>query len=211
VQEILDSARRLAIAGSRDSGRERLSPPFTAVLDEIASICPLPDLPDTLSDSAGRGVLIHYALQSPAQAQARWGKSAATLFDNTTALTILGGLKSEETLKWASLLAGRRLEERRSRQLGRGFTDPGSIHIGSERVEILEPAGVRQIPRGRALLIMRSMPAVIVHLKPAWKRRDWATLQADANELRASRSQPGLPPPRAGRPAVLDPSTTALR
>ena len=101
------------------TGRERLTPPFTAVLDEIASICPLPDLPDTLSDSAGRGVLIHYALQSPAQAQARWGKAAATLFDNTTALTILGGLKSEETLKWASLLVGRRLEERRSRQTGR--------------------------------------------------------------------------------------------
>jgi type IV secretion system protein VirD4 len=184
VQEVLDSARRLAIAGSRGTGHERLAPPFTAVLDEVASICPLPDLPSTLSDSAGRGVLVHYALQSPAQAQARWGKSAATLFDNTTALTILGGLKSEETLKWASLLVGRRLEERRSRQSGRSFSDPGSLHIGTERADILEPAAIRQIPRGRALLIMRSMPALIVRLKPAWKRPDWATLQADARELR---------------------------
>ena len=106
VQEVLDCARRRAISGSHRSGYERLAPPFTAVLDEIASICPLPDLPNTLSDSAGRGVLIHYALQSPAQAQARWGKAASTLFDNTTALTILGGLKTEETLKWASLLVG---------------------------------------------------------------------------------------------------------
>lgn len=208
VQEVLDSARRLAIAGSRSNGRERLTPPFTAVLDEIASICPLPDLPDTLSDSAGRGVLIHYALQSPAQAQARWGKSAATLFDNTTALTILGGLKSEETLKWASLLAGRRLEERRSRQSGRTFTDPGSVHIGTERVDILEPAAVRQIPRGRALLIMRSMPALIVHLKPAWKRRDWATLQADARELRAAAgTEHGL----ASSGQVVDSPATASR
>lgn len=147
-----------------------------------------------MSDSAGRGVLIHYALQSPGQAQARWGKSATTLFDNTTALTILGGLKSEETLKWASLLAGRRQEERRSRQLGRSFTDTGSFHIGSERVDILEPAAVRQIPRGRALLIMRSMPPLIVHLKPAWKRRDWTALQDDAEELRAGRG-PGRPEP----------------
>lgn len=187
VQEILDCARRRAIAMSRDSGFERLSPPFTAVLDEIASICPLPDLPDTLSDSAGRGVLIHYALQSPAQAQARWGKAASTLFDNTTALTILGGLKTEETLKWASLLVGRRLEERKSRQTGRTFSDPGSLHIGTERVDTLEPAAVRQIPRGRALLIMRSMPALIVHLKPAWKRPDWHLLQADAALLRGRR------------------------
>ena len=135
-------------------------------------------------------MIIHYALQSPAQAQARWGKAAATLFDNTTALTIFGGLKSEETLKWASLLAGRRLEERRSRQQGRGWSDPGSTHIGSERVDILEPAAVRQIPRGRALLIMRTMPPLIVHLQPAWKRPDWKTLQADAHELR--HSQPEL-------------------
>lgn len=185
VQDVLDTARRLAISDSGSAGWERLAPPFTAVLDEVASICPLPDLPDTLSDSAGRGVLVHYALQSPAQAQSRWGKAAGTLFDNTTALTIFGGLKSEDTLKWASLLAGRRLEERRSRQKGRGFTDPGTIHIGSERADILEPAAVRQLPRGRALLIMRSMPAAIVRLVPAWRRPDWKQLQADAGSIRS--------------------------
>lgn len=200
VQEVLDSARRLAIAGSQETGSERLTPPFTAVLDEIASICPLPDLPNTLSDSAGRGVIVHYALQSPAQAQARWGKAATTLFDNTTALTIFGGLKSEETLRWASLLAGRRLEERRSRQSGRGFTDPGSLHIGAERVDILEPAAVRQIPRGRALLIMRTMPPLIVHLKPAWKRSDWASLQSDARALRQGDVEPDRLPARGPRP-----------
>jgi type IV secretory pathway TraG/TraD family ATPase VirD4 len=183
VQDVLDTARRMAIADSTAKGRERLTPPFTAVLDEVASICPLPDLPDTLSDSAGRGVLVHYALQSPAQAQSRWGKAAATLFDNTTALTIFGGLKSEETLKWASLLAGRRLEERRTRQ-SRGFADAGSIQIGSERSDLLEPAAVRQLPSGRALLIMRSMPALIVRLIPAWKRSDWKQLQADAQSIR---------------------------
>jgi hypothetical protein len=193
VQDVLDTARRLALAGSHETGRERLAPPFTAVLDEIASICPLPDLPDTLSDSAGRGVLIHYALQSPSQAEARWGKAAATLFDNTTALTILGGLKSEDTLKWFSLLAGRRLEERRTRQTGRAFTDPDSHNIGAERVETLEPAAVRQIPRGRALLIVRSMPVLIVHLRPAWKRPDWKKLQADAAVLRGRRSEPTSP------------------
>lgn len=198
VQEMLDAARRSAIADSHETGAERVTPPYTAVLDEIASICPLPDLPDTLSDSAGRGVLIHYALQSPAQAHSRWGKAAATLFDNTTALTIFGGLKSEETLKWVSLLAGRRLEERRSRQTGRSWTDVGSRQISHERVDLLEPAAIRQIPRGRALLIMRSMPVAIVHLRPAWKRSDWATLKADAAVLRGSppvEVEPEMEPP----------------
>lgn len=208
VQELLDTARRLAIAGSPVDGRERLSPPFTAVLDEIASICPLPDLPATLSDSAGRGVLVHYALQSPAQAQARWGKAVWTLFDNTTALTIFGGLKSEETLKWASLLSGRRLEERRSRQSGRTFTDPGALHIGTERVDTLEPAAIRQIPRGRALLIMRSMPALIVHLRPAWDRPDWKVLQRDAASLRSSHSDTRTV---AETPRALDSTSLGLR
>ena len=195
VQHVLDTARRLALTDSAATGRERLTPPFTAVLDEVASICPLPDLPDTLSDSAGRGVCIHYALQSPAQAQLRWGKAAATLFDNTTALTILGGLKSEDTLKWASLLVGRRLEERRSRQTGRGLGHADSHQIGHERVDILEPAAVRQIPRGRALLIVRAMPALIVTLNPAWKRPDWAQLQADATHLRQQQATGALEPP----------------
>lgn len=91
VQELLDTARRLALAGSASTGRERLAPPFTAVLDEVDSIFPLPDLPATVSDSAGRGVLIHYAWRSPAQAEVRWGNAEDTLFDNTTALTVFGG------------------------------------------------------------------------------------------------------------------------
>ncbi|WP_230208435.1 type IV secretory system conjugative DNA transfer family protein [Microlunatus sp. Gsoil 973] len=201
VQDVLDTARRMAITDSTTTGRERLTPPFTAVLDEVASICPLPDLPDTLSDSAGRGVLVHYALQSPAQAQSRWGKAAATLFDNTTALAIFGGLKSEETLKWASLLAGRRLEERRTRQ-SRGFADAGSIQIGSERSDLLEPAAVRQLPRGRALLIVRSMPALIVRLIPAWKRPDWKQLQADARSIRTGQDTTSEPIPTMAKELV---------
>lgn len=64
------------------------------------------------------------------------------------------------------------------------------MHIGTERVDVLEPAAVRQIPRGRALLIMRTMPPLIVHLKPAWKRSDWAALQSDASALRQGDGEP---------------------
>ena len=201
VQEVLDTARRLALTESTTTGRERLSPPFTAVLDEIASICPLPDLPNTLSDSAGRGVLIHYALQSPAQAEVRWGTAADTMFDNTTALTVFGGMKSEKTLKWLSLLVGRRMEERRSRQSGRSWADAGSMSIGSERVDVLEPAAIRLLPRGRALVIMRSMGPLIVRLRPAWKRADWKRLQDDRARVRQGEWASGAPADPARRSA----------
>ena len=149
-------------------------------------------------------MLIHYALQSPAQAQARWGKAAATLFDNTTALTILGGLKSEETLKWASLLAGRRLEERRSRQTGRGFgRSRHRSRSGSERVDILEPAAVRQIPRGRALLIMRAMPALIVHPQPRLETTRLATAPSRRHPAPPQPATDALEPTSRARPIDL--------
>lgn len=192
VSEVLEAAKTLALEDAEATGRERLAPPFSAVLDELASV-PLPDLPTSISDSAGRGILIHWAIQSEAQAEARWGKEGAqTLFDNTTALTIFGGLKAETTLKWASLLVGRRVDERRSRHTN-GFLDASRTQVSEDRTDTLEPAEIRKIPRGRALLIVRSTPALIVELLPAWKRRDWKTLTADRDELRAG--QHAEPPP----------------
>lgn len=184
VQEVLDVARQVAATNGTLYGWERLDPVFTAVLDEVANICPLPDLPETLSDSAGRGLLIHYALQSQAQADQRWGRAAAALFDNTTALTIFGGLKTESTLKWVSLLVGERTEERRSIQVGERWTFGGSGQISSIERATMEPGKVRLIPRGRAVVIHRYLPPVMVRLKPAWKRKDWKQLQDDARQIR---------------------------
>lgn len=184
VQEVFDVAKQVAAANGTLYGWERLDPIFTAVLDEVANICPLPDLPETLSDSAGRGLLIHYALQSQAQADERWGRAAAALFDNTTALTIFGGLKNKSTLEWVSLLVGERTEERRSVQVGERWSFGGSRQISSIDRATMGPGKVRLIPRGRALVIHRYLPPIMVRLEPAWKRKDWKQLQEDAARIR---------------------------
>jgi hypothetical protein len=56
---------------------------------------------------------------------------------------------------------------------------------------------------------VRSMPALIVYLRPAWKRPDWKVLQNDAAELRRSSQleQPALPGPAQ----TLDRSPEGLR
>jgi type IV secretory pathway TraG/TraD family ATPase VirD4 len=42
----------------------RLDPPATAILDELTNATPVPQIPEIISDSAGRGVLIHWGAQS---------------------------------------------------------------------------------------------------------------------------------------------------
>ncbi|MDN5920720.1 MAG: TraM recognition domain-containing protein, partial [Pseudonocardia sp.] len=72
----------------------RLDPPATAVLDELPNATPIPQLPDIVSDSAGRGVVIHWAAQSLAQLEDTFTPARSRqLLDNTTTLTLWGALK----------------------------------------------------------------------------------------------------------------------
>lgn len=192
VQHVLDTGRRLALSAPA----ERLAPPAVAVLDELPSICPLPDLPTTLADTAGRGFIISWAAQSHAQLETRWGtKGATALLDNTTAVLIMGGIKSESTLKWASTMSGYRHDERVSTN-SRGRLDAVSVGVSLERAPVLEAAQVRMIRRQRALLVMRHLPPMIVKLNPAWKRKDWKQLTADRDQTRALRpAAPSLATP----------------
>ena len=77
----------------------RLDPPATAILDEPQRH-PDPQLPDIIADSAGRGVLIHWAAQSAAQLDDTFTPPRARqLLDNTTTLSIWAGLKDGQTLE----------------------------------------------------------------------------------------------------------------
>lgn len=188
VEHVLDEARRQALHQGATTGRERLSPPLVVVLDELPNICPLPSLPDTMSDSAGRGLIIAWAAQSRSQLETRWGpKGTASLLDNTTAMLVFGGLKSEDTLRWVSTIIGDRRDERVSTQARGGLFDVSGNHsrtVGLERDQILSPAGVRELPRGRALLIMRHLPPLVLRLIPVWKLPAWKQLQDDQTAIR---------------------------
>ena len=85
----------------------RLDPPATAILDELPNATPIPQLPDIISDSAGRGVVIHWAAQSAAQLEDTFTPARARqLLDNSTTMTFWGGTKDARTLDWISTLAG---------------------------------------------------------------------------------------------------------
>ncbi|MGX9890205.1 type IV secretory system conjugative DNA transfer family protein [Streptomyces sp. NPDC002276] len=54
------------------SSAGRLDPPMTLVLDDIAAVAPLPQLPDLLATGADRGLPTLALLRSREQARARW-------------------------------------------------------------------------------------------------------------------------------------------
>jgi hypothetical protein len=54
------------------SSSGRLDPPLTLVLDDVAAVAPLPQLPDLLTTGAAHGLPTLVLLRSREQLRARW-------------------------------------------------------------------------------------------------------------------------------------------
>ena len=68
VSSVVEHGRRMA-AGSPAG---RLDPPMTFVLDDVAALAPVPDLPALLTEGRAAGLPALAVLRSPEQALARW-------------------------------------------------------------------------------------------------------------------------------------------
>ncbi|MEU3659100.1 TraM recognition domain-containing protein [Streptomyces sp. NPDC032940] len=68
VSSVVERGRRMAERSS--SGR--LDPPLTLVLDDVAAVAPLPQLPELLATGADRGMHALALLRSREQGRARW-------------------------------------------------------------------------------------------------------------------------------------------
>jgi type IV secretory pathway TraG/TraD family ATPase VirD4 len=163
----------------------RLEPPATAVLDELCNATPIPQLPDIISDSAGRGVIIHWAAQSAAQLEDTYSPvRARALLDNTTTMSVWGGLKDERTLEWISTLSGHR-ERMRWQQHSEGLMAPGRSSMGSETVPTYRPGDVRTLDSGRVLVIHRNLDPILARAVDVSQRADWRQLRRDVEGVRS--------------------------
>ncbi|MEW2522128.1 type VI secretion protein [Actinacidiphila alni] len=68
VSSVVEHGRRVAATSSAG----RLDPPLTFVLDDVAALAPLPDLPELLGAGHHSGLPTLAVLRSPEQALARW-------------------------------------------------------------------------------------------------------------------------------------------
>lgn len=183
IEDIIDSARRLAAT----SPGARLDPPLAVILDEAANY-PLPSLPSLMSDGGGTGLTTMVVLQSLAQARARWGQhEAAAIWDAAIVKLILGGAGNAADLRDLAALIGVRKERRTSETWGvdRRRTVSTSIH----EVPIFDTGQLRTLRFGRAVLLLRSAPPILLRLRAWTRRRDAAQLTAQRAVVEASLRQ----------------------
>ncbi|WP_055592151.1 hypothetical protein [Streptomyces hirsutus] len=68
TSSVVEHGRRMA----ERSSFGRLDPPFTLILDDVAAVAPLPQLPDLLTTGPERGMLTLALLRSREQSRSRW-------------------------------------------------------------------------------------------------------------------------------------------
>lgn len=152
--------------------RSGQAPPVTLVLDEMANIAPIPDLPSLVSEGGSQGVLTVGCLQDLSQARGRWGPAADGFLSLFGAKLVLPGIGDMATLELVSRLAGE--VDVPSRSVSRGvWWGPGrgapSESWSGQRRRLLPLDRVAHQPPGSAVLLNGSAAPVSVRLPPFWQ------------------------------------------
>lgn len=165
IEDVVEVARRLAAA----SPGARLDPPLGLILDEAANY-PIPSLPALMSEGGGTGITTFAVLQSLAQARAKWGRDEAeAIWDASIVKIVLGGSSNADDLQDLSRMLGEHTVTERVRA-----SKGGRLEYSESNREkpILEPAAIRRLPFGTALLLLRSARPIVMAMSPWIARRD---------------------------------------
>ncbi len=159
---------RAATYGAAASAALRL--PVALVLDEVANIAPLPDLPAMVSEGGGQGLLTLACLQDLSQARSRWGPAADGFFSLFGAKVLLPGIGDLRTLDAVSRLAGQTDVAVRSvnRSAWWSARPSTSTTYSTRRQERLPVDQVHSLASGTALVIAGARPPQLVALTPWW-------------------------------------------
>jgi type IV secretory pathway TraG/TraD family ATPase VirD4 len=167
VSEVTATAKRLA---DRAPGG-RLDPPLGMLLDEVANVTPLPNLPDLMSFAGGSGIYVAAVLQSMAQARKTWGREGAEmLWGSSTVKIALGGLGGEE-LDEFSKLAGVYRESLTTYQSGSHGT---TLQTTLQDRKTVTPDEIRTLDEERreALVIHATTPITKVRMQRHYEGPD---------------------------------------
>ncbi|MFH9648877.1 type IV secretory system conjugative DNA transfer family protein [Streptomyces albidoflavus] len=164
-----------AEAGERHGGR--LPEPIRAVLDEAANICKIADLPDLYSHLGSRGITPYVILQSYRQGVKAWGEVGMDALWGAATKKVIGvGLDDPKFVGEISTLVGQHEVARHSYSQSR---DGGSRSVSEQREAILEPADIRAMRKGTALLLSTGMPVAQIALRPWYEEKTMAHIGAE--------------------------------
>ncbi|MGA3354076.1 MAG: TraM recognition domain-containing protein [Acidimicrobiales bacterium] len=210
LREVRDVAYRRSLAatlsGPGSGGTFLRTPgpcpeaPLLLVLDELANIAPLHDLPTLIAEGGSQGVVTLACLQDLAQARARWDREADGFLSLFGTKLIFPGIGDTRTLEAVSLLAGEHdvatvsvTEGPRRRGLGAfGRNTSRTVSMRKERALPIDA-----IARGNRGLILGIEGAEPGHLEmtPWYSSSPWREAIADGRAIARQRNGPEISPP----------------
>ena len=163
IAALSDTAMRAAERHAERLGG-RLDPPLVVPLDEAANICRIADLPDLYSHLGSRGIVPVTILQSYEQGVTVWGEAGmAALWGAATKKVIGAGVDSPRLARDLATLVGQHDVPVRTVSYGDGRANES---VSLRRQDILEPAAIRALPPGSALLLATGIRPALIHLLP---------------------------------------------
>jgi type IV secretory pathway TraG/TraD family ATPase VirD4 len=163
IAALSDTAMRAAERRAERLGG-RLDPPMVVPLDEAANICRIADLPDLYSHLGSRGIVPVTVLQSYEQGVTVWGEHGmATLWGAATKKIIGAGVDSPRLARDLATLIGQHDVPVRTLNYGGGRV---SESVSLRRQDILEPAAIRALPPGTALLLATGIRPALLRTTP---------------------------------------------
>ena len=182
---------------SESAPRALARPPLLLVLDELANIAPLHDLPTLVAEGGGQGVVTLACLQDLAQARARWDREADGFLSLFGTKLVFPGIGDTRTLEAVSLLAGEHDVPTRSGTRGprRYFFGAGRRRTSrtvSMRKERLLP--VDAIARGRpgCVLGIEGVEPGFLQTTPWHSISPWREAVMDGRARARERAEPTL-------------------
>ncbi|MHB8509207.1 MAG: type IV secretory system conjugative DNA transfer family protein [Candidatus Dormibacteria bacterium] len=145
------------------SRRGRIEPQLLLALDEAANVAPIRSLPEVASQGLSQGIILISVFQDMAQMEQVYGRTGArTILNNHTAKVVLPGLGDPDTAKTVCELAGGEVSVEKTR------SDSGSNTYTERDRALLTPDQLRQVPRGKALVIMGGKRPFYVSQRSWW-------------------------------------------
>lgn len=178
VVGLLQDVRRATFARARSRGVDRDGSFTLLLLDEVANIAPIPDLPELASEAGGQGLRLACILQNLPQAAARWGKEKAYgMLSTFGQVVIFGALRDPETLQTLSTLLG--TEIRYTPSVGFSSGGPGAASTttswSQQTFPTATPSEISQIPAGW-LLVFEGAGYRFLHLASYYRYAPWPRL-----------------------------------
>ena len=172
--------------------------PTMLILDELANIAPLHDLPALVAEGASQGILTLASLQDLSQARDRWGVAADGFLSLFGTKLLLGGIGDTRTLESLSLLAGEHEVTHVTRtHAPRVFARrPATRSISTRSTRVLPPADIARPRAGTAVVVLGAHFSRI-NLTPYFTTSPWreAALTVNERALTAGRAHPNLNAP----------------